>query len=99
MTRSWFGGDTSKAHWNVSPKDDPRTYRYKTPEERAAAKVVNRERYEATKRYAGKTAWYFQYNVNDAKQKAAQKVSADALAKELEDELGFPFNVAEGCFL
>jgi hypothetical protein len=104
MSQSWFGGDTRFAHWAVSPADHPDTYKGATREDRLAAKAINRERSIAAKAHAGKAhigkdTWYFEYRVDNQDQKAAQKISADALAKELEAELGFPFSVNEGCFL
>jgi hypothetical protein len=98
MSQSWFGGDPSKAHWHVSPKYEL-SHRAATKELRAEARARNEKLRTAVKKYTGKTEWYYQYSVKDEKQKAAQKISAEALAKELEQELGFPFEVCEGCFL
>lgn len=94
---SFFGGDPSLAHWHLCPKYE---HSYSgTKEERAAMRMRNDVLRAATKKHAGKTEWYFQFRVKDTKAKAAQKASAEALAKELEAELGFPFEVGEGCFL
>ena len=95
---SFFGGDHSKAHWAIMPEVNHFVYRLPI-EERAAARAENKRRRDAMKKHCGKSTIYYEFKVDDKAAKARQKVSADALAKELEQELGFPFEVCEGCFL
>lgn len=94
MTKSFFGGDPSRAHWSVSVC-------YKaTKDETTKDQRERRDRERAILKSAGiKTQQYFQYQTIDETGKAAMKIKADAEAVRIESITGVKMDVCEGCFL
>jgi hypothetical protein len=91
---SFFGGDTSKAHFSV------RVRFMAHKDETAREQRLRREAERSKLKEAGiKSAQYFQYQIKDAAGKANMKARAEKEAKRIEMATGVKMEVCEGCFL
>lgn len=98
MTKSFFGGDLSKAHWAVGPKTR-HSFHGLTKEERQEAQEENKRRTAAVRADNGKSTFYYQFRVADKAEKGRALELAHEHAERLAKHYGFPFDVNEGCFL
>ena len=89
MIKSFFGGDTSLAHYSCSvPFTGGRT---NTPERRAAYAKI-KEAFPGREKV-------FQFSVNDPAAKAKAKADCEAHAADILAKAGVVVEVCEGCFL
>lgn len=93
---SLFGGNPALAHFNVRL---PSVWKYKDAAERDLLRHKRKEKEDKLKSLGIKTSRYFQFRVDDPKGKARAKASAEAWAKQVENQTGIAMDVCEGCFL
>lgn len=97
MSKGFFGGDTSKAHWSVGVK---RRYAgFKDLAERAGEQRRVKEAHARMRAECGQVTYYYEYPVSDDARKASQLEAAKEHAVRLQAHFGFEFDVSEGCFL
>lgn len=94
MTKSFFGGDPSKAHWAVSVR-----FRISKEETEREARERGRLERETLKAADIKATTYFPFSVKDEAGKASQRVKADAEAARITAATGVIVDVFESCFL
>lgn len=92
MKASFFGGDTTLAHFSFGPY-----YKHKEEESHIARK--RREAELKTLKAIGWKREVFQYKVNNLEAKEAAKVACQAEADKWSKKAGFSLEVSEGFFL